>query len=283
MLTAQVAPNCIALILFVCDAERASRLDVKLVSHRTQSIAGVTGSTSSRPASAAVSARSVEQQQQQQVEEEVLLDLPSPLSIENKTLPHLVVLSIRESAAVADLSGATSDSVTMQGESRRQIRLRVFEGQFDSSTAAAAVSARASPPTDTKELPPAASAALNDEQQEQAQQQASDEADTPRSAQWYFVLPDSASTDTSSSLQTARVQEDVDEPAAAAVDGAEPEETGAKESRVSEVVVETSDGKASVERLALPASTLPGSYYVLVESLASSDALPTAVIHLTVA
>lgn len=52
--------------------------------------------------------------------------------------------------------------------------------------------------------------------------------------------------------------------------------------RLNEVVVENLKGMAHFQRLALPATMLPGSYHILCESVSSTDSLPLAVINLSI-
>lgn len=245
--------------------ERPTRLVVKLMESTD---------ASSRPPTAAAAALSVDEQGQREggIKDEplVLTDLPSTVSAgENKKLPQFAVLSVYDAQDEAAAGGNLTQPVTVNGESRRQIRLRVFEGEFVASPdimtdLPAAADNSSIPPAEGDELAP------------------DDVAPQPKSTQWYFVLERSLTN----------MQQQEPEAKAASQDQASDEDEASAgpenhiekpEVRLDEVVVENSKGLALFQRLALPAATLPGSYHILCESVSSTDSLPPVVINVSIA
>lgn len=199
----------------------------------------------------------------------MLTDLPSTVSVgEDKKLSHFVVLSVFD--ALDEATGITQP-VAVSGESERQIRCRVFEGEYVASP-------------DTAPLEPAANDNGSSPPTAGNQQATEDGVTSPKNTQWYFVLERDTTI-----IQQQEAEERVAPGASADQTNEEeapagPESTTEEppEERLNEVVVENLKGMAHFQRLALPATTLPGSYHILCESVSSTDSLPLVIINLSV-
>lgn len=237
-------------------AERATRLEVKLVGTRTGN---------SRPSSAATA---TPDDQRGDEGDERLLELPPTLSIDDKKLPHLVVLSVYDvlDDASADCAVSTTPVVVL-GESHRQVRLRVFEGSYDPN----AVADQSMVDADTN--------TLGDDQE-------AEKAPASSRGQWQFVLLDEPVDSESCTMEDAvalgkELEEQTQAPDPSTAPTGE-DAVAARETCVGEVLVENARGKARIQRLGLPAVTLPGTYHIMCESVSPSDSLPPVIINLSI-
>lgn len=138
--------------------EYATRLEVKLLGR---------SSPASRPSS--TPAALLANDQQSEKSDERLLELPPTLALEAKQLPHLVVCSVYDRPD--DTAAYAATPVVVVGESRRQLRLRVFEGAYEEdSVTGIGTGADAAPVTEDDTL--------------------FDNAPTPQRAPWYFLRLD---------------------------------------------------------------------------------------------
>ncbi|GAB9466534.1 hypothetical protein Gpo141_00003906 [Globisporangium polare] len=144
------------------------------------------------------------------------------------------------------------------------------------------------PPDEDTENPPAAAENSSLLPAEGDQQTPNDVTTPLKNTQWFFVQQ----KDFTSSTAREGTEKEVAPPAPeASADENNGEGTAAgsestteeqPEERMAELVVENAMGIAHFQRLALPATTLPGIYHILCESVSSTDSLPLVVINLCV-
>ncbi|KAF1326344.1 Radial spoke head 10 family protein, partial [Globisporangium splendens] len=177
-------------------------------------------------------------------QEDVLLDLPLALTIENKQLPHPVVQSVCNMK-----QGEGEGIVVLHSESGRCIRMRIFEGHYidennpSSARPASAAKTTAKPPLRSR------SSSLRDEEK----QQKGDEQEATLSLEEAKVADAFDPT-----KQESLVLNDANQTLESGDAGIEVMQQE-QEQRVDNVSVSNSGGKASFVQIDLPASTLLGN------------------------
>lgn len=187
---------------------------------------------------------------EEEVESE-LLDAPITLTIQSKVLPTLVIQSVCDKQDGEE--GQRSSCV--RGESGRSLRLRIFEGQI--------------PPLTVRDAG----------EQELKQELADATEQTLR--QWQFVCPQEREPNedpTESAQRVNSVDTNGDQPQ---FDDPNATEFVKEESRLDEMLMTNSKGKATVEGLLLPSATLLGDYYLMCDNL-SSDVIPPVYLSLSI-